>query len=235
MRKKGGPGSRPSGRGLHEGVRTARRRNISSTRWIERQINDPYVRGAREEGYRSRAAFKLLELDEKFGLLRPGQRVLDLGAAPGSWSQISAATVGASGRVVAADLNAIEPIRGVTALCLDVTEADACARLREALGGPADLVLCDLSPAATGHRGTDHLRIMVLAEAAAEIAIALLAPGGAFVAKVFQGGAEADLLATLKRRFERVRHAKPAASRKQSPETYVVATGFRAEENEPPQ
>ena len=208
-------------------VRTARRRRTSSTRWLQRQLNDPYVAEARRRGYRSRAAFKLLEIDARVSLLRRGARVLDLGAAPGGWSQVAADKVGEGGRVVAVDLAEMAAQRGVVALRLDIHDADALARIGAALGGGADLVLSDMAPPATGHMATDHLRIMALAEAAFDLAAALLAPGGAFVAKVLQGGAEAALLTALKRRFDKVRHVKPPASRKDSRETYVVATGFR--------
>ncbi len=228
-RKKGGTSSKGGqrGRGLHQGVKTARGRKSSSTRWIQRQINDPYVRAANEEGYRSRAAYKLTELDEKFNLLKPGQNVLDLGAAPGAWSQVAEARCGAGAIVVAVDLSEMEPLKGVTILTLDVTVPDSLELMKTALGGEADVVLCDMAPKSTGHKGTDHVRIVGLAEAAAEVAIELLRPGGAFVAKVFQGGTEGELLTVLKQSFSRVRHAKPGASRKESAETYVVATGFR--------
>lgn len=217
-------------RKLKQRVRTARRRKLSSTRWLERQLNDPYVARARAEGYRSRAAYKLAEIDDAHRLLRPGARVVDLGAAPGGWSQVAAERVGSAqgqGRVVAVDLAEMAAIPGVEVLHLDFLDPAAPETIREALGGPADAVLSDMAPAATGHRQTDHLRIMALAEAALEFARETLAPGGAFLAKVLQGGTEAALLATMKRDFETVRHVKPKASRADSSELYVLATGFR--------
>ena len=208
-------------------VKTAKGRKLSSTRWLQRQLNDPYVAAAQREGYRSRAAFKLTELDEKYGLFKPGQTVVDLGAAPGGWTQVAVAGVGHGGAVLAVDIVEMDPIAGAETLVCDINAADAVERLRAALDGPADLVLSDMAPPATGHRGTDHLRIMALVEAAADLALHVLKPGGAFVAKVWQGGTENDLLAELKRRFRSVRHAKPAASRADSAEVYLVATGFR--------
>ena len=211
-------------------VKTARRRSSSSTRWLQRQLNDPYVLAARKEGWRSRAAFKLIELDDKLRILRPGLRVLDLGAAPGGWSQVAAQRVqspSAVPLVVAVDLLEIDPIPGVTVLQLDVDAEDAPARIKDALGGAADLVLSDMAPSATGHRATDHLRIVGLVESAVARAYEVLAPGGGFVAKVWQGGAAGDLLADLKRRFETVKHVKPPASRQESAEIYLVALGFR--------
>jgi 23S rRNA (uridine2552-2'-O)-methyltransferase len=202
-------------------VRSARRRKPSSTEWLNRQLNDPFVAEARRLGYRSRAAFKLIQLDDRFRLLVPERRVVDLGCAPGGWTQVAATRVGAEagrGRVVGIDLNPTDPIPGATVLTGDI---------REALGGPADLVLSDMAAPATGHAATDHLRIVALAEAAFGFAETILKPGGAFVAKVFQGGTEGALLAVLKRAFAEVRHAKPAASRSESAETYVVAKGFR--------
>ncbi|HEX7005824.1 MAG TPA: RlmE family RNA methyltransferase [Alphaproteobacteria bacterium] len=223
---KAGP-RRGGGRGLAVRVRSARGRTASSTRWLQRQLNDPYVAAARREGYRSRAAFKLLEIDAKFRLLRRGARVVDLGAAPGGWTQVAAAAVGPSGRVVAVDVVEMAPVPGAEVLHGDFTDPAMPARLRAALGGPADLVLSDMSPPTTGHGPTDHLRIVALTEAALDFAEETLAPGGNFVAKVFQGGATGALLARLKRLFQSVRHVKPPASRKESPELYVVATGFR--------
>jgi len=214
-------------------VLTAKRRSGSSTRWLARQLNDPYVHAARREGWRSRAAYKLLELDERLGLLKPGQAVVDLGAAPGGWSQVAARAVGERGCVVAVDLLAMEPLPGVAVLLLDMTDPAADIQVRDALGGPADLVLSDMAPAATGHRATDHLRIVGLVEAAADFAIGVLRPGGGFVAKVWQGGADGQLLARLKRAFAQVRHVKPPASRKESAEVYLVASGFRGEAADP--
>lgn len=223
--KKGG-----GARTLKQRVKTAHKRSLSSQKWLERQLNDPYVARAKREGYRSRAAYKLLEMDEKHHLLKPGQRVVDLGAAPGGWSQIAAARVGskeARGRVVGIDLLEIEPMPGVDFVQLDFLDPEAPDRLIDMLGGPADVVMSDMAANTTGHKKTDHLRIMGLAEAAAEFARSILAPGGAFLAKVFQGGTEGALLADLKRDFAVVRHVKPAASRADSSELYVLATGFR--------
>ena len=222
-----------SGRDLHVRVKTAKGRKSSSTRWLQRQLNDPYVSAARREGYRSRAAYKLLELDQKFRFLNPDGRVVDLGAAPGSWTQVAVERVGRGGRVVAADIIEMDPVAGATCLRLDVFEEDAIDRLKDGLDGPADVVLSDMAAPATGHRHTDHLRIISLCEAALEVATELLAPGGAFVAKVLQGGTEQELLAHLKLRFASVRHAKPDASRKDSAEMYVVALGFRGAATSP--
>jgi len=219
-------GARP----LKVRVKTGKGRSVSSKRWLERQLNDPYVARAQREGLRSRAAFKLAEIDAKHHLLKPGARVVDLGAAPGGWSQVAAKRVGAAegrGRVVAIDVLEMEPIAGVEFLALDFLDAQAPDRLKAMLGGPADVLLSDMAANATGHRRTDHLKIMALAEAAAEFAREILAPGGAFLCKVFQGGTEASLLAGLKRDFETVRHVKPAASRAGSAELYLLATGFR--------
>jgi 23S rRNA (uridine2552-2'-O)-methyltransferase len=232
MARQGSGGSRPSGRGTTVRVKTAGKRRLSSTRWLERQLNDPYVAEARRLGYRSRAAFKLLQLDDRFHLLAPGRRVVDLGAAPGGWTQVAVARVkpdgaGGSGRVVAIDLSAMDAVPGATVLQLDARTPEAIAAITAALGGPADVVLSDMAPAATGHAQTDHLRIMALAETAYECAVDLLAPGGSFVAKVLQGGAERELLTALKRDFASVRHVKPAASRSDSSEVYIVALGFR--------
>ena len=214
-----------SDRRLTQRVRTARSRSPASARWLERQLNDPYVARAKAAGLRSRAAFKLIELDEKFKLLRPGLGVVDLGAAPGGWTQV-AIQKGAA-RVVAIDLLPIDPIPGAAILHGDFLSADAPDRVRRALGGPADLVLSDMAANTTGHAATDHLRIMGLAEAALDFAVSVLAPGGAFVCKLFQGGGERAFQEMLKQRFTRVRHAKPPASRRDSAETYVVAQGFR--------
>ena len=216
------------GRGQRDlAVRVKGNRSLSSRRWLERQLNDPYVARARREGYRSRAAFKLTEIDDKHRFLKPGQRVIDLGAAPGGWSQVAARRVGEGGRVVAIDLLAMDAIPGVTFLQLDFLDAAAPARLKELLGGPADIVLSDMAANATGHKRTDHLKIVALVEAAAEFAREVLAPGGTFLSKVIQGGTEAALLADLKRDFASVKHVKPAASRADSAELYVLATGFR--------
>jgi 23S rRNA (uridine2552-2'-O)-methyltransferase len=208
-------------------VKTAKNRTSSSTAWLARQLNDPYVAEARRLGYRSRAAFKLIELDDRFHFLKRGSRVVDLGAAPGGWSQIAVARIGASGRVVAADILAMDPIACAEILQLDFLEADAPAAIKAVLRGPADVVLSDMAQPATGHAATDHLRVVALAEAAYEFAKEVLAPGGTFIAKVFQGGAEGDFLTLLKRDFASLRHAKPPASRAESAEVYVVAQGFR--------
>jgi 23S rRNA (uridine2552-2'-O)-methyltransferase len=216
-------------RGLKARV-SARGRSLSSQRWLERQLNDPYVARAKREGYRSRAAFKLVEIDAKNHLFKSGARVVDLGAAPGGWSQVAARRVGAAegkGRVVALDLLPMDAIPGVEFLELDFLEPEAPAKLKSLLGGPADVVLSDMAANATGHRKTDHLKIMALAEAAADFAREVLAPGGAFLCKVLQGGTEASLLVLLKRDFANVKHVKPAASRADSAELYLLATGFR--------
>ncbi len=215
------------GRQLAVRVKSARRRKPSSTEWLTRQLNDPYVAEAHRQGLRSRAAFKLQQLDERFHLLSRGQRVVDLGCAPGGWSQIAAEQVGRSGAVVGIDLSETDSLPGVTLLHGDFRDAAIVAQIRAALHGPADLVLSDMAAPATGHAATDHLRVVGLAEDAFALAATLLRPGGAFVAKVFQGGATGDLLTLLKKSFADIRHAKPAASRAESAETYVVAKGFR--------
>ena len=216
------------GRDLKVRVRSGGRTQ-ASRRWLERQLNDPYVARAKREGLRSRAAFKLMEIDDKAKLLKPGAKVVDLGAAPGGWSQVAAKRVraGSGGRVVAIDLLAMDPLPGVDFLQLDFLDPDAPERLKALLGSPADVVLTDMAANATGHRATDHLKIMGLAEAAAEFAREVLKPGGAFLAKVLQGGTEVELLASLKRDFASVKHVKPAASRSDSAELYVLATGYR--------
>ena len=219
-------GARP----LKVRVKTGKGRPLSSKLWLERQLNDPYVARAKAQGLRSRAAFKLAEIDDRHHVLRPGRSVVDLGAAPGGWSQVASRRVGADegrGRVVAIDLLPMDPIPGVAFAQLDFLDPAAPERLRDMLGGPADAVLSDMAANATGHRRTDHLKIMALAEAAADFARAILKPGGAFLAKVLQGGTEVSLLADLKRDFATVRHVKPAASRTDSAELYVLATGFR--------
>ena len=208
-------------------VKSGKGRSLSSKLWLERQLNDPYVARAKAEGYRSRAAFKLSEIDDKHRVLKKGARVLDLGAAPGGWSQVAAQRVGAQGHVVAIDLLDMDAISGVDFVQLDFLDANAPDRLKAMLGGPADVVLSDMAANATGHARTDHLKIMALVEAAAEFAHEVLAPGGAFLAKVLQGGTESALLASLKRDFASVKHMKPAASRADSAELYLLATGFR--------
>ena len=228
----GGSG-REGGRALKTRVRSARKRSLSSTLWLERQLNDPYVARAKLEGLRSRAAYKLIEIDDKHRLLKPGGRIVDLGAAPGGWAQVAAERVKARegrGRVIGVDLKPIEPIAGVEFRVMDFHDPAAPAALRQWLAGPADGVMSDMAANATGHRRTDHLRIVGLAELAAAFAVEALAPGGFFLAKVFQGGAEGALLARLKRDYAAVRHLKPRASRAESAEVYVLATGFRAAE-----
>jgi 23S rRNA (uridine2552-2'-O)-methyltransferase len=207
-------------------IRTAKGRKVSSTRWLERQLNDPYVKRAKAENYRSRAAYKLLELDERFSLLKGVKTVVDLGIAPGGWSQVVRRTISGA-KVVGIDLLPTEPIDGVTILQMDFMDEDAPARLKEALGGPADLVMSDMAANTVGHPQTDHLRTMGLVEAGLEFATEILKPGGAFVAKVLAGGADNHLVAQLKRHFTAVKHAKPPASRKGSSEWYVIAQGFK--------
>lgn len=225
-------GGRFTARGVTVRVKTARKRTASSTRWLQRQLNDPYVAAAKREGYRSRAAFKLKELDEQLGLLGPGQRVIDLGAAPGGWTQVAVERVKpqhSGGQVIGIDLLEVPTIPGATVLQGDFMAEDAPDRLRELLEGPADVVLSDMAASATGHTQTDHLRIMALAETAQDFAEQVLAPGGTFIAKVLRGGSERELLERLKKNFTKVRHIKPPASRSDSAEMYVVATGFRGE------
>ena len=233
-----------SGRGQRElrvKVKTARGRKLSSTRWLERQLNDPYVAQAKREGYRGRAAFKILELDDKFRFLVPGARVVDLGCAPGGWCQVAVARVNALGarsgkavgRVLGVDLKEVEPIAGAELHVLDFLEDGADDQVKAWLGGPADVVMSDMAASASGHQQTDHLRIIALCEAAAELAFDVLAPGGTFVAKVLAGGAEGNLQALLKQRFTRVANVKPPASRSDSSEKFVVATGFRGEAPQP--
>jgi 23S rRNA (uridine2552-2'-O)-methyltransferase len=226
---KGGPAGR---RGLTVRVKTAKGRKLASTRWLQRQLNDPYVEEAKRQGYRSRAAFKLIEIDDRHRLLKTGGVVIDLGAAPGGWCQVAAARVKAAqgnGKIIAADLTDIEPVPGVTFMQVDVTDADAGQMIRDALGGArADVVLSDMAASSTGHRQTDHLRVVALAEAALDIAEDVLKPGGVYLAKVLQGGASGDLLTRLRQDFAKVAHVKPKASRQDSSEVYVLATGFRA-------
>jgi 23S rRNA (uridine2552-2'-O)-methyltransferase len=202
-------------------------RKLSSRAWLERQLSDPYVARAKRDGLRSRAAYKIIEIDDKYRVFKSGSRVVDLGAAPGGWSEIAVKRVGAKGRVIALDILDMTPITGVEFLHLDFLDNAAPDRLKELLGGPADVVLSDMAANTTGHRQTDHLRIMALAEAAAQFAREVLAPGGAFLCKVLQGGTEANLLAELKRDFESVKHVKPPASRTDSAELYLLARGFR--------
>jgi len=207
-------------------LKTAKGRKLSSKRWLERQLSDPYVAEAKRRGYRSRAAFKLEQMNDKYRFLKTAGRIVDLGAAPGGWVQVALERVGPRGVVVGIDLQEIEPIAGAMLLQGDFLEEDAPERLKRALGGPADAVLSDMAAPSTGHARTDHLRIMALAEAALYFALEVLGPGGAFVAKVLQGGSERELLETLRRNFAGVAHVKPPASRKESAELYVVATGY---------
>jgi 23S rRNA (uridine2552-2'-O)-methyltransferase len=215
---------------LHVTVRSGGKRKLSSKLWLERQLNDPYVVQAKREGYRSRAAYKLIELDDKYHFLKGGMTVVDLGAAPGGWSQIAARRVGAvngKGKVIAIDLLEMPEIAGVSFAQLDFLDQDAPEKLIAMMGGRADVVMSDMAANTTGHRKTDQLRILGLVESAAAFACEMLNPGGTFLAKAFQSGADADLLAQLKRDFASVRHVKPAASRQDSSERYVLATGFR--------
>jgi 23S rRNA (uridine2552-2'-O)-methyltransferase len=215
-----------SGKDADRRVKTPKGRTASSVRWLERQINDPYVKLAKAEGYRSRAAYKLIELDERFGFLKQAKRVVDLGITPGGWSQVVRRVVPRAS-IVGIDLLETEPIEGVTILQMDFMDDSAPARLQEALDGPPDLVLSDMAANTVGHKQTDHLRTMGLVESAAWFAIETLAEGGTFVAKVLAGGTDTDLLALLKKHFRSVKHAKPPASRKGSSEWYVVAQGFK--------
>lgn len=231
-RKKGSSGR--GQRDLKVKVKSARGRRISSTRWLERQLNDPYVKRAKAEGYRGRAAFKILELDDKYGFLVPGARVVDLGCAPGGWCQVAAKRVnvlgeekGPQGSVLGIDLQEVEPIAGVDLHVLDFLDDDADEKVKEWLGGTAHVVMSDMAAASSGHKQTDHLRIIALCEAAAYFAFDVLEPGGTFVAKVLQGGAEGDLQKVLKQKFTKVANVKPPASRSDSSEKFVVATGFR--------
>jgi 23S rRNA (uridine2552-2'-O)-methyltransferase len=229
--KGGGAEQRGGSRKLAVKLRTAKGRKIASTRWLQRQLNDPYVEEAKRRGYRSRAAFKLIEIDDRYRFLKPGVSVVDLGAAPGGWSQIAAERVGSAerrGQVLAVDFEPIEPLPGVAVLALDVSAEGAAAAISAQLkGARADVVLSDMASPATGHRATDHLRVIELVEAALDLAEDVLKPGGTFLAKVFQGGAGGELVARLKRSFAKVQHVKPKASRPESPEVYVLATGFR--------
>ena len=220
-----GKGGAP--RALKVRVRSGKNRKLSSKLWLERQLNDPYVVRAKREGFRSRAAYKLIEIDDKAHVLKKGARVIDLGAAPGGWSQVAAVRVGTQGRVVAIDVLPMDAIAGVDFAQLDFLDPGAPDQLKAMLGGPADVLLSDMAANATGHAKTDHLKIMALVEAAVDFAREVLSPGGTFLAKVLQGGAEAALLAALKRDFKSVKHVKPPASRADSAELYLLATGFR--------
>ncbi|MEM8656899.1 MAG: RlmE family RNA methyltransferase [Pseudomonadota bacterium] len=236
---------RTSGRGqrdLKVRVKSAKGRRLSSTRWLERQLNDPYVQRAKREGFRGRAAFKILELDDRFRFLVPGARVLDLGCAPGGWCQVAVPRINALGEkkgkavgtILGIDLLEVEPIPGAELHVLDFLEEGADEKIKSWLGGPADVVMSDMAAASSGHKQTDHLRIMALCEAAAELAREVLDPGGTFVAKVLAGGAEGALQAQLKRDYAQVKHMKPPASRADSSEKFVVASGFRGRALEPP-
>ncbi|HJO73875.1 MAG TPA: RlmE family RNA methyltransferase [Rhodospirillales bacterium] len=227
-------GTTDSGRGRTQRLRKSKGRKESSTRWLKRQLSDPYVAEAQERGLRSRAAFKLIELDDRFHFLKPGGRVVDLGAAPGGWTVVSVDRVNAQGTakgkqglVVGIDIQDTDPVGGATLICHDFMDIEAPGMLKAALNGPADVVLSDMAAPSTGHAATDHLRIVTLLETALDFACEVLSPGGAFVGKVFKGGTENKLLAEMKKRFATIKHAKPPSSRKESAETYVVATGFK--------
>lgn len=208
-------------------VKTARGRSNSSAQWLDRQLNDPYVQRAKADGYRGRAAYKLIELNEKFKLLKPGMRVVDLGAAPGGWSQVASHIIGEKGMVLGIDLKEIDAVPGATFMVMDFLEDDAPERLKAALGGKADIVMSDMAANATGHTPTDHLRIMHLCELSLHFALEVLSPGGHFLCKVLKGGTENELLSMMKTHFTTVKHAKPSASRSDSAESYVVALGFK--------
>lgn len=228
---KGNSGRGDGARMLQTRVKTASGRKVGSTLWLQRQLNDPYVQKAQADGYRSRAAYKLTELDDRFSFLKPGARIADLGAAPGGWTQVAAERTGAktgkSPLIVGMDIQPMDPIEGSILMELDIFADDAIPKIEAALGGPADIVLSDMAPSTTGHKNTDQIRIAALADAAYDVARQLLAQGGVFVVKVFQGGAPPELLAELKRDFAQIRHVKPPASRSGSPEMYLLATGYR--------
>ncbi len=228
--KKGSGGGQKGKGGMRDltvRVKTARGRKPSSTRWLQRQLNDPYVQLAQREGYRSRAAYKLIEMHEKFDLFRPDQRVLDLGAAPGGWSQVAGQIIGENGHILGVDLLEIDPMAGAEFMVLDFTDDDAPEQILEKMGGKMHIVMSDMAANTTGHSQTDHLRIMALCEMAYDFAQDVLAPGGHFLCKVLRGGTEGELLKTMKREFESVKHVKPQASRADSAESYVVALGYR--------
>lgn len=229
-KKTGQTSTSSTGRLLHTKVKSARGRKNSSTLWLERQLNDPYVVEARTRGLRSRAAFKLMQLDDRYKLLKPGDTVVDLGAAPGGWTQVAVDRVGAlkgKGQVLAVDILEMEPIKGAEVIQLDFTEDEADVKVKKLLGGPVNAVISDMAAPTTGHKQTDHLRIVFMCELALDFAVDVLAPDGVFIAKVLKGGTENELLNLLKHSFKNVRHAKPEASRPDSREAYVVATGFR--------
>lgn len=229
-RAAGGKGS--GARHLHEKVKTARGRKSSSTRWLQRQLNDPYVQEARAQGFRSRAAFKIIELDDRFKFLKPGRTVVDLGCAPGGWTQVAVDRVKSrpgKERVLALDIQEVEPVLGARIMVLDIMDEGTPDIIKTELDGPVDVVISDMAAATTGHASTDHLRTLALVEAAYDLAEQILAPGGTFAAKVFQGGTETELLKRMKLKFKTVKHAKPPSSRKGSPENFVVAMGFKGE------
>ncbi len=233
--KKAGGGSKSGSPRAHVGLKKKRGRTVSQQRWLERQLNDPYVQAARSQGYRSRAAYKLLELDDKFHFLKPGVRVVDLGACPGGWTQVAVERV-RNGKqegptVLAVDISPMQDLPGAKVVQLDFLADGADATVIDLLGGQVDVVISDMAAPATGHRQTDHIRIMLLCEAAADLARRVLAPGGSFVAKVLRGGTENELLAALKRDYRIVRHVKPPASRQDSAESYVIAVGYRGNAN----
>ena len=218
--------SKPVSRALSVTVKTARKRKLSSTRWLQRQLNDPYVLESKRLGYRSRAAFKILEIIEKFNIIKKHHRVVDLGAAPGGWTQVAADIVGPRGYVLGLDILEMDAIPNADVYVRDIFAEDTLSFIQQTLGGKADVVLSDMSPSTTGHRSTDHIRIIALVEAALDVAFPVLKPGGTFVAKVFQGGADQELLKLVKERFQSVKHFKPESSRKDSPETYLIAQKF---------
>ena len=234
---KGASGGAGGARALKTRIKKKSGLKNSSRRWLERHLNDPYVHRSKAEGYRSRAAFKLIEIDDRHGLLKPGQRVIDLGAAPGGWLQVASARVKspeAAPTVVGIDYLEVDPVPGAAVLRMDFLDDEAPARLMETLGGPPDIVLSDMAAPTTGHRRTDHIRTMHLCEVAADFAISVLRPGGHFLAKTFQGGTEGELLDLLKRNFRTVHHVKPPASREESVELYILAKGFRGRAGEEP-
>ena len=217
-------------------VKTAKGRKLSSTRWLERQLNDPYVAAAQKDGYRSRAAYKIIEIDDRFKFLKPHARIIDLGSAPGGWAQVAAQRIGkgGTGSVTAIDMQIMEALAGVTFCQLDFMDDAAPQHIENLVGGQVDFVMSDMAAPVTGHRQTDHLRTIVLVEAAAHFAFGILKPGGGFCAKVFQGGTSGDILGELKSRFDKVQHIKPKASRKESAELYVIALGFKGDRDAPP-
>lgn len=224
----GAPGDNKGARNMHVRVKTAKGRTTSSKAWLQRQLNDPYVIAAKEQGLRSRAAFKLSEMNDRFDFIRKGDRVLDLGCAPGGWCQIAADKVGPAGHVLGVDLQEVDPIGGVDLMVLDFMADDAVEKITTALGGKVNVVLSDMAASSSGHRQTDHLKIMALCEAALDFALDVLEEGGAFCAKVLQGGTENDLLQSMRQHFKVVKHVKPEASRKDSSEMYVLALDFKA-------